>query len=290
MQTSFTGARQRRHNVAAMKRTAPSIPLYDVSNGQNHTYPVVISIPHSGTYIPPAVRRQLNRPLTLANVDWHLPKLYSFLKEMGVTVITSNISRYVVDLSRDASSGAGEDPQRAAVYEKTTFGRAMYSSALPVEEVERRIEAYHRPYHNCLTTLIEAKQAAHGEVYLIDMHSFFKPLTPEATPDILLSNDNPATAKKSVFDCLTAQLEAQGYSVGDHPIQENYILQHYKELFGEQLHCLQLDLRYTHYLQQRHFDEEEVYEWDDALFRSAQRKLNAALYNTFAILKQTSLA
>ena len=50
--------------------------------------PLVVSMPHVGTFIPRSVGRQLTdcaarRPDT----DWHLPRLYDFVHELDATVI-----------------------------------------------------------------------------------------------------------------------------------------------------------------------------------------------------------
>ena len=63
--------------------------------------PLVVSMPHVGTFIPHRVGRDLTdcaarRPDT----DWHLPRLYDFLAALDATVIAANFSRYVVDVNR----------------------------------------------------------------------------------------------------------------------------------------------------------------------------------------------
>ncbi len=36
----------------------------------------------------------------MSSTDWFLKELYAFLPDMGTTVISPNISRYVIDLNR----------------------------------------------------------------------------------------------------------------------------------------------------------------------------------------------
>ncbi len=290
MQSTFVSDKNRRRHLAEARRSTSNVRVYKAYNENIHTYPIIVSIPHSGTYLPREVRRQLTRPLTLPNMDWHLDRLYDFLQETGVTVIVSNISRYVVDLNRDSTTGANDDYKNAVVYEKTTFGRPMYAAPLNETEVNARIEQYYNPYHEKLECLIEDKLTYFDKICLIDMHSFFKDFTPEATQDILLSDFDHKTAEKPIFDCLKANLEAQGYSVGDNPIKGKHILSRYKTLFGENINCIQLELRYTNYLYQRTFDEEEVHDWNPTLFNTAKKKLKTALSETFEIFKQDSLA
>lgn len=47
-------------------------------NDRNHEIPVIISIPHSGLYVPDEVRNKLNEGIKLPNMDWYLPAFYAF--------------------------------------------------------------------------------------------------------------------------------------------------------------------------------------------------------------------
>lgn len=58
---------------------------FDVINENKHKFPIIISIPHSGTYIPKDIRNKLIEDVILPNTDWFLKELYSFLKEEEVT-------------------------------------------------------------------------------------------------------------------------------------------------------------------------------------------------------------
>ena len=54
-------------------------------NTSLHELPVVISLPHSGTYITSEMAENLMDDVIFPNTDWYLPKLYGFLKELGFT-------------------------------------------------------------------------------------------------------------------------------------------------------------------------------------------------------------
>ncbi len=76
---------------------------YKVSNDKLNKYSVVIDLPHSGIIIPHKIKANLLKDALLPNTDWFLPKLYSFLPQMGFTVLENILSRYVVDPNRDVS-------------------------------------------------------------------------------------------------------------------------------------------------------------------------------------------
>ncbi|MEP6702755.1 MAG: N-formylglutamate amidohydrolase, partial [Betaproteobacteria bacterium] len=77
--------------------------LYEFSSG---SAPLLVSIPHCGTHIPPELAASMTgAALEVADTDFHLPHLYDFLGERNVSVLAATHSRYVVDLNR-APDGA----------------------------------------------------------------------------------------------------------------------------------------------------------------------------------------
>ena len=63
--------------------------------------PMLVSMPHVGTDIPDEVAARLAPcAQARADTDWHLPELYGFLEEMGVSVLSARWSRYLIDLNR----------------------------------------------------------------------------------------------------------------------------------------------------------------------------------------------
>ena len=63
--------------------------------------PLLVSFPHSGTEIPPDIRRRLTHMgRDVPDTDWHVPLLYDFVRAQGAGTIQARLSRYVVDLNR----------------------------------------------------------------------------------------------------------------------------------------------------------------------------------------------
>jgi N-formylglutamate deformylase len=66
--------------------------------------PLLISMPHVGTYVPPALAARLSdNARQVHDTDWHLERLYDFAKELGASLLIATHSRYVIDLNRDPS-------------------------------------------------------------------------------------------------------------------------------------------------------------------------------------------
>ena len=68
---------------------------------------LLVSIPHAGTYVPPAIAgRMTEGARALPDTDWHVDRVYDFLAEIGATVLIATHSRYVVDLNRPPDDAA----------------------------------------------------------------------------------------------------------------------------------------------------------------------------------------
>ena len=55
--------------------------IYTLHRGRT---PLLLSLPHAGTRIPPAIAQKLQpRALQTEDTDWHLDKLYAFATALG---------------------------------------------------------------------------------------------------------------------------------------------------------------------------------------------------------------
>ena len=73
-------------------------PLFEYVAGEG---PLLISFPHSGTYVPPELAARLQpKALDLPDTDWYVPELYDFFRELGATTLRATHTRYLVDLNR----------------------------------------------------------------------------------------------------------------------------------------------------------------------------------------------
>ena len=142
--------------------------------------PLIVSMPHVGTFVPHSVGRALNDcAVRRPDTDWHLPRLYDFVVDMGATVITANFSRYVVDVNRPpdgANLYPGRDTPRLCPTD--TFDRQpLYRGGDPSDdEIASRVERLWRPYHARLAGEIERVRAEHGMAILWDAHSIMSVL------------------------------------------------------------------------------------------------------------------
>jgi N-formylglutamate deformylase len=140
------------------------------------TAPLLVSFPHAGTEIPPELEARMTpEALQRADVDWHLPQLYAFVRAMGASTIAARFARHVIDLNRppeDTSLYPGQDV--TGLLPTDTFRKQpLYrpGQAPSAAEAEERRVRYWQPYHDALAGELERLRALHGSVVLWDAQS-----------------------------------------------------------------------------------------------------------------------
>ncbi|HEY1629996.1 MAG TPA: N-formylglutamate deformylase [Rhizomicrobium sp.] len=133
--------------------------------------PLIVSMPHTGTEIPPDIEARLVSPwLARKDADWHVEKLYAFARDLGASVIRTTVSRSVIDCNRDPG-GASLYPGQATteLCPTTTFdGEPLYKSQPPdADEIAERRRNWFDPYHAAIAEEI----GRYKKVVLFDAHS-----------------------------------------------------------------------------------------------------------------------
>lgn len=174
--------------------------------------PLIVSFPHAGTQIPPAIEKQLVSPwLARKDTDWWVRRLYEFADALDATMIATDISRTVIDVNRDPS-GASLYPGQATtgLCPITSFdGEPLYQPGQEPgdAEIAERRRLYFDPYHAALAGEIERLRQRYGKIVLYDAHSIrsnIPRLFDGTLPHFNLGTDNGRTAAPA----LTASLEA----------------------------------------------------------------------------------
>lgn len=140
------------------------------------TQPLLISMPHVGTYVPPDIASNLTEEARLVpDTDWHIERLYAFAREMGASIVQATHSRYVVDLNRPPS-GESLYPGQATTGlcpDITFAGGPVYlpGKAPSASEIEARRQQYWQPYHDQVAAELARLAAQFPVVVLWDAHS-----------------------------------------------------------------------------------------------------------------------
>lgn len=219
--------------------------------------PLIVSIPHAGTEIPPEIEQRLVSPwLARADADWYVSYLYSFAQDLGATIVSTSISRSVIDVNRDPS-GRSLYPGQATtgLCPTTTFdGVKLYKAREPdADEIGERRVLYFDPYHAALEGEIARLRAAHPKLVLYDAHSIrsrVPRLFDGALPTFNIGTNNGASCDAR----LTAMVEAMCRSAAATTVvngrfKGGWITRHYGRP-AEGVHAIQMELAMRAYLRE----------------------------------------
>ncbi|SLN70934.1 N-formylglutamate amidohydrolase [Roseovarius albus] len=146
--------------------------VFKVQSGDS---PIVLGLPHGGTYLPDEIKARLNdNGRMLADTDWHIERLYSGLFP-GATVVKSNSHRYVIDANRNPHGVSLYPGQNTTTLVPLTDfdGAPIWSEGQEPsdDEIEDRRAQFHTPYHEALELELARVKAKHGVAILFDCHS-----------------------------------------------------------------------------------------------------------------------
>jgi N-formylglutamate deformylase len=218
--------------------------------------PLVLSIPHAGTRLTGAIESRLVSPwLARKDADWYVDRLYSFVAELGATVIRTLMSRTVIDVNRDPE-GRSLYPGQATteLCPTTTFdGEPLYRAGgePDAREVAARRERYYAPYHAAIAAEIRRLHDRHDKVVLFDAHSIRSvvPRLFEGTLPVfnLGTNSGRSCAAELAHSLQEICSSSALPTVVDGRFKGGYITRHYGQPDGG-VHAVQLELAMRGYL------------------------------------------
>jgi N-formylglutamate deformylase len=229
------------------------------------TAPLLVSVPHIGTAIPDDVAAQLvPRALQVEDADWHLDRLYAFVKDLGASLLIPRFARYVVDLNRP--------PENTPMYpglNNTELCPTRFFSGEPLcrdgrgpddAEVTRRVAEYWRPYHVALASELVRLHGLHGRATLLDGHSIQAELPwlfEGRLPDLNLGTAGGASCAPALRERLAGVLAAHtahGHVI-DGRFKGGYITRHYGRP-ADGVHAVQMEMGWHCYMRPPHdYDE-----------------------------------
>jgi N-formylglutamate deformylase len=229
------------------------------------TAPLLVSMPHDGTAIPPEIASRMTPAARRTpDTDWHVSRLYAFARELGASMLQPKHSRFVVDLNRPPD-GAALYPGRheTGLCPHVTFlGEPVYleGEAPREDEVRERVERWWRPYHDALRAELDRLLATHGRVVLWEAHTIrgVVPLFFEGElPDLNLGTAGGASCRPALQDRLERVLASQAeYThVVNGRFKGGYITRHYADP-AHGVDAVQLELA------QRTYMDEDSYAYD----------------------------
>lgn len=234
--------------------SSPPEPTYRLVIGDA---PLLISMPHVGTDLPPEVAAGLApEARDLQDTDWHLPILYDFAPALGATVLSARYSRYAIDLNRPPDDAPLYQTATTGLYPEVLFdGRPLFQPGKAPGSAARRayLDDIWHPYHRCLESHLARLQARHGFAVLLDAHSIrgsIPRLFDGELPDFNIGTNDGKSADPALAARLAAACDAPGYRhVLNGRFKGGYITRHYGQP-ARRIHAVQLELAQRTYMRE----------------------------------------
>ena len=198
--------------------------------------PLVVDSPHSGTEYPEDFRAVMPLERLREAEDTYVDELYADAPAAGATLIAARFPRVYIDPNRslldiDASLLEAAWPGPAIPSRKTQLGvgliwrlldtgEAIYDRKLTVEEVKRRIVAFHQPYQRAVKDALDQAHEHFGAVWHLNVHSMpaVSSKISEEGPgksraDFVLGDRDGTTCSAEFTQLVAEKLRAMGYDV-----------------------------------------------------------------------------
>ena len=259
--------------------TVFSNPLLDIwIEGRS---PLLINIPHAGTYVPISIRADLSADAqNIPDADWHIHLLYGFAAELGVSLMTATHARYVVDLNRDPENRplypGADNSELVPTHSFDCLPLYRDGRTPDAAAVAARLERYWHPYHRALRNRLEAIRTRHGYAILLDAHSIRSEVPrffDGRLPDLNLGTADGASCSRSLEAAVWGALSSLGRfsAVRNGRFKGGYITREYGRP-ERGIHALQLEIVQCSYM-----NEYPPYGWNPVRATPLQESLKPIL-------------
>lgn len=199
-------------------------------------YPMVLSSPHSGQFIPEEflANSVLDINELRSSEDSFVEDIIKPAADLGIPMIAMNISRAFIDVNRDKieidETMYYDYPQQAnpvgsrrcrvglgVIPRIVSQNKNIYNGQISWEEAQKRIKNIYEPYHKKLKQLVDKCVKKFGYCLLIDCHSMpssICKIMDESKPvDFCISNLFDQSCPAQFFEFLSGSLSEKGYRV-----------------------------------------------------------------------------
>lgn len=261
--------------------------MSDVFNFSQGELPLLISMPHDGRDIPEQISARMTAAgRAIPDTDWHVRALYDFAAEFGASMLAANYSRYVVDLNRSSDDGVLYPGQTVTGLcpEKTFSGDAIYETGgASATEIQERVEAYWRPYHDWLGDTLESLCAVHGYALLWDAHSIpsrVPRLFDGELPALNLGSNSGKSCGAEIEHAVARVAQSSSYSIAvNGRFKGGYITRNYGDP-TRNVHALQMEIA------QRVYMDEKTTTLDESMAELLRDTLRSMLQSFLDAAKQ----
>lgn len=221
---------------ADIKINYSQIKVLEDFNADKPEFPLILSIPHSGTYFPPEFVKATTCSVEIMrhNEDLLVDELLQKAIDAGIPTIKMLVSRMFIDLNRDRLE---LDPamfynypqNKDVMYDKhcrvglgvvhriNYLRQPLYKDLLDYHEVEKRLKNVYDVYHNRLQKIIAKCLKKFGFCLVLDCHSMPSKICSiiddRSGIDICLGNLFSQSCPPEMSDFLAGQFWNKNYNV-----------------------------------------------------------------------------
>ena len=212
----------------------PSITLINCKS--DNSYPLVLSIPHSGDRYPDDFKPNPNLTFELLDFsnDKFVDELFEARNNLDISSVVANFPRVYIDVNRHQhdidiemlengdewygrTQPTGKKTGTTLFWSKTKEDYNLYSRLLKNKELKERLAKCFVPYHQSITTQIELQKKIHGKVFILDCHSMTqfdsKARGGEQRPEIDIGNRDGQSCSPEFTNFVAKEFENLGYEV-----------------------------------------------------------------------------
>lgn len=252
-------------NILKFKVNYENLKVYDDFNTGKLLYPLVLSIPHSGTYFPAEFLQNVRfkEQILRRNEDLFVDELLTKAVGAGITTLKMNVSRVFVDLNRDRleldpSMFFNYPLDKNAMFDKhcrmgigvvhriNHMRENIYDGKLDYGEVEERLSKVYDVYHEKLSQLVDKTVKKFGFCLLLDCHSMPSKICSiideRSGIDICLGNLFGQSCPQDMTDYFAGRFWDKNYNVEENcPYSGAYITFNYCQP-RRKMYTLQLEI------------------------------------------------
>jgi len=239
-------------------------PFYRIGP-ERPVLPVILSVPHAGRDYPPALIDSARVPLSVLEAleDRLVDRLIWRAVAAGATAFVATSPRAAIDLNRDEREVdpamiAPPPPAHSLLPSARTRGGlglvparlagagALWRGRISRDELKRRVETVHRPFHSALASALASAKQRFGAAILLDCHSM--PPRPHGEAKVIFGDRHGRTIAPSLLDAALGATRTLGYAVAcNDPYAGGHVIERHGKPAG-QVHALQLEVDRSAYL------------------------------------------
>lgn len=233
--------------------------------------PVLVCVPHAGRDYPPQVFAAMRLPpASLVRLeDRYADLLARDVITHNVPTIVAHRARAWIDLNRDEQDldvemVSGVDRARyptpgtkqrgglGLIPRRLSGEGDIWKGRIAIADVEQRISAFHRPYHQAVAKTLADMREKFGVAILLDLHSMPPIQSYDGPPPRFVIGDRFGRSASARFSgVLMAQLATAGFLAAlNHPYSGDHILRRHASV-DHDIHALQLEVDRSLYLDSR---------------------------------------